>query len=234
MRGHNPKTILIIAVVVLAAAWIVRRGGISEGELWGPPVKVPMLAPFEGVWSYDQDRTFNAWRAQGVSEDQIAKAREAEALEAKTFADVAQQMRAQGLDPGRFGNADGKTRPNLEINGHVLSGIVLPGDECRLYELHQHGATVCGKAWHHEDPGDPGDMSKCYVQLSMVGEELRVRFRMQDGLPDLEDPDLRGDPAIVAAPGNECHADAPLGRDWDEWSTCIFLRPAGSGRGQHD
>jgi len=64
----------------------------------------------------------------------------------------------------------------------------LLGGEYDLFALHQHDQIVCGKAWHHEDPGDPGDMSKAWVRLESVEYELHLHVKMGDS-PDLADPD---------------------------------------------
>ena len=46
----------------------------------------------------------------------------------------------------------------IKGNRAELSGF--PAGEYHFFALHTHGQQVCGKAWHHEDRYDPGDMSK--------------------------------------------------------------------------
>lgn len=100
------------------------------------------------------------------------------------------------------------------------------GSQYWLFALHSHDGNVCGKAWHHEDPSDDGDMIKCYVKVNLVNNELHVRVRMQDGLPAWNDPDsmVRRRSGPIAA--QSCDADQPAGADWLEWTTYAFARPA--------
>ena len=84
--------------------------------------------------------------------------------------------------------------------------------------LHAHDSKVCGKAWHHEDRFDPGDMSKCYVRLSVVDGDLHLEVNMLDGLPDVNDPDLLSTPA-VEGDLSKCDADK---QDSADWATYVF------------
>ena len=143
------------------------------GQVWGDPVKVSLLEPFQGKWV-----------------------------------------------------CDAPMHPDITVDGHVVTCSGMPTSEYRLFAIHQHGPKTCAKAWHHEDRFDPGDMSKCYVRLALVGEELHFQMRMQEGLGDVSDPDLTGSPPIVADSASDCDADAPAGRDWLEWNTYVFVRPS--------
>ena len=65
---------------------------------------------------------------------------------------------------------------DMKISGNcaaVRSGV--PSAEYRLFATHEHGGKVCGKAWHHEDRFDPGDMSKCYVRLSIIDNRMHSK-----------------------------------------------------------
>jgi hypothetical protein len=99
----------------------------------------------------------------------------------------------------------------------------VPSAEYRFFSLHERGGKVCGKAWHHEDRHDPGDMSKCHVRLSMQGEFLHMEVRMQEDLPDLDDPDLQS-PPTEGGSAADCDTDDPAGADGGEWTTYAFAR----------
>jgi hypothetical protein len=90
--------------------------------------------------------------------------------------------------------------------------------------MHEHGNKVCGKAWHHEDRFDPGDMSKCYVRLMIKDDYLYMEVRMKDGLPDLNDPDLGSSPPTESGSATKCDAVNPVGPDWGDWTTYVFSR----------
>ncbi len=90
--------------------------------------------------------------------------------------------------------------------------------------MHEHDGKACGKAWHHEDRFDPGDMSKCYVRLSVKDNHLHFEMRMKDGLPDLHDPELLSTPPAEAGSAAACDADKPAGKEWSEWTTFVFAR----------
>ena len=68
-------------------------------------------------------------------------------------------------------------------------------------------------------------MSKCYVQVKLIGDTLHMKERMQDGLPDVNDPDL-GSPQIIADTADDCDVDNPAGSGWSDWMTYVFVRPA--------
>lgn len=77
---------------------------------------------------------------------------------------------------------------------------------------------------HHEDRHDPGDMSKCYVRLANNDGRLYFSVRMQEGLPDLNDPDLLAAAPVGVGSVESCDADAPAGDQWSEWTTFVFHR----------
>jgi len=86
--------------------------------------------------------------------------------------------------------------------------------------VHRHDHVVCGKAWHHEDPGDPGAMSKAWVRLELVEYELHLHAKRGDS-PDLSDPDITTMPLLADA--NSCKAAAEKVTS-EEWTTYVFLR----------
>jgi len=199
-------------------------------RLWDDS-KVPLLARFEGEWKFDEERTFKAWQAAGMSDEALAQARAANAQlrEAMNSEQLAKEIRQLGLDPKEFQQAHGQMHTDLTFAANAATGAGLVKAEYRFFNLHQHGETICGKAWHHEDKDDPGDMSKCYVQLAIKDGELHMKVRMQDGEVDLEDPDFNDPPPIVAdSAAEKCDAEKPAGSDWDEWTTLVFVRPGAS------
>ena len=135
-------------------------------------------------------------------------------------------LRAAGIDPSRIAESIGRMHPDLTFDGHLAIGDGLLSCEYRLFGIHEHDQQVCGKAWHHEDRFDPGDMSKCYVRLAIEAEEFHLQVRMQEGWPDLSDPDFGRRLPILAGSGYACDADDPAGNDWSEWITYVFVRPS--------
>jgi hypothetical protein len=202
----------------------------SPGSVWGEPVSVAMLEPFQGTWQFDQERTLAHMQAAGVPEEQVARIRDSyRALAAEeTDPDSQRKLRSLGIDPKEFREWAGQMHQNLTFDGHVATGDGLVSCEYRLFAVHEHDRYVCAKAWHHEDRFDPGDMSKCYVRLAVVGEELHLQVKMQEGWPADDDPDLRGTPPVVAGPRFRCDADAPTGKHWTEWAAYVFVRPSAS------
>jgi hypothetical protein len=87
---------------------------------------------------------------------------------------------------------------------------------------------VCGKAWHHEDKSDYGDMTKCAVQLAMVGDTLEFRYKMlHDGPPDPSDPDASSPPIVADADtAATCAIKVPKDAGFGDWMTYVFARPA--------
>jgi hypothetical protein len=151
---------------------------------------------------------------------------EAKMRESLNAKEISKALEVAGVDMKQFQLAHGKMHADLKFAANAATGAGLPACEYRFFNLHKHGETVCGKAWHHEDKDDPGDMSKCYVQLSLVNGELHLKLRMQDGAVDLEDPDFDDPPKIVnEAAAEKCDADKPAGKDWDDWTTYVFVRP---------
>jgi len=169
---------------------------------FGAPGESRLLAPFSGDWSIDFEKTLEAQKAAGVSDENIERLR-------KLYADNPQF---------------GKMHPDMTIKGDEAVCAGVPAAEYRFFAMHEHDGRVCGKAWHHEDRFDPGDMSKCYVRLKLDDGLLRFEMRMKDGLPDLGDPDLRSTPPADLDSSANCDADAPSGHGCTDWSVFIFNR----------
>ncbi|MGE5192646.1 MAG: hypothetical protein ACM3U2_09100 [Deltaproteobacteria bacterium] len=176
-------------------------GGPGNGP-FGAPAQSRLLAPFAGDWVFDFEKTLDAQKAAGATDEQIESLR-------KLYAENPQF---------------GKMHPDMTIAGNEAACSGSPAAEYRLFGMHEHGPKVCGKAWHHEDRFDPGDMSKCYVRLRVEDDRLYFETRMKDGLPDVNDPDLRSSPPAEGSSAAECDANSPAGKDWSEWTTFVFVR----------
>jgi len=154
---------------------------------------VPLMKPFEGVWQFDLEKTIALMKSQGVPQAQLDQMRT-----------VAAFMPSE-----------------MKINGNIA---VLPGiveGEYMLFALHPHNQRVCGKAWHHEDRHDPGDMSKCYVRLELKSSDLHFSTREAEDSADPNDPDIIN-PPIVAGSAQTCGADAAAQPQWSPWMTYVY------------
>lgn len=204
----------------------IRPGGESA---WDDSVEVAILEPFQGEWKFDQNRTLAQWQAEGIPEEEVVRIREmyGKLAESEMPPEALKAMQAAGVDAAQVRKSLSTMHPDLTFQGHVAICSGFPSGEYRLFGIHKHGQEICGKAWHHEDRFDPGDMSKCYVKLAIEGDELRFGVRMQDGWPQDDDPDLRETLPILAESDSVCDAEESAGSDWGEWSTYVFVRGAG-------
>jgi hypothetical protein len=176
-------------------------GGDADSGPFGAAEPSVLLAPFSGEWTIDLEKSIAAQKAEGLSDE------------------AEQIMRKFYKEHPEFGGM----HSDINITGNLAVGAGLPSSEYRFFSMHEHDGKVCGKAWHHEDRHDPGDMSKCYVRLSIVDGNLHLAVKMKDGFPDLSDPDFH----VTAAEGGSaatCDADHPPGTDWSEWTTLVFSR----------
>jgi hypothetical protein len=186
----------LISLVILGC-----RPNPASGPL-GPEEDCPSLKAFAGQWRFDLDKTLTAQKAAGIDEQQIKQLR-------KFYADHPEL---------------GPMHPDLTIKGNVAVGNGTISSEYRFFAMHRHGATACGKAWHHEDRHDPGDMSKCFVRLNLVSGDLHLEVNMAEGLPDLNDPDLTSSPA-VEVDASRCETPArTAARAPDAWQIYVFSR----------
>lgn len=182
------------AALILAMLLIV--SGCDEGTGLKATGTTPLMDPFQGTWHVDQQKTLAWWENHGVPTTQIAQA---------------QQLTAAM-----------PLHPDLKVQGTT---VVLPGvveGEYAVFALHRHGSVSCGKAWHHEDRHDPGDMSKCYVRFDLSGKELHFSIRADENSADPSDPDIMNLPAT--APAGSCAADSAKDPPWSPWQTYIFTR----------
>lgn len=202
MRLHTRLQIVVGSAITIVLSGCGDSMTPPGSGPFGAPGESRLLAPFAGDWTFDFEKTLEAQKAAGVSDENI------------------ERLRKLYTDNPQFG----KMHPDMTINGNeaVCSGV--PAAEYRFFAMHEHGGKTCGKAWHHEDRFDPGDMSKCYVRLKIDDNLLRFEMKMKDGLPDLSDPDLRSSPPVDLDSPQNCDADAPSGAGWSDWSAFIFNR----------
>jgi hypothetical protein len=184
-------------------------GGLSDTRALGKPRPSALLAPFAGTWVFDFDKTTDAHQAAGASKEEIERLR---------------KMYAQDPRLGRL-HAD------LVITGNQAVGSGIPSEEYDFFAIHQHGNKVCGKAWHHEDRNDPGDMTKCYVRMAKVENRLQLEVRMSGGSSDLSDPDIAAllaqnpsPPPVDLDTSAKCDADKPASGQWTPWLIYVFTR----------
>lgn len=174
---------------------------VGDESAFGTPQTSALLAPFAGKWECDEQRSVAAAKAAGLTEQDLAGYQVVKKL---------------------YG---GKIHPDLEIAGNTIRYQGFAASEYWLFGLHQHDDYVCGKAWHHEDRFDPGDMSKCYVRVKLQDGLLFLDIKRKDGLPDDDDPDLVADPAVESGSAKQCDAGKPHDSDWDaNWETLVFKR----------
>ena len=192
---------LLNALVTMASLFTIGCGANPASGPFGAPHASMLMTPFAGNWRFEFEQSLAAQKAAGISEEQIAQIR-------KFYAD----------NP-----ALGKMHADITIDGNVAVGAGPLSSEYRFFGMHKHGSTVCGKAWHHEDRFDPGDMSKCYVRLEIMDGKLYMQVNMQDGLPALNDPDLTSEP-LVEIDASQCEVDAMAGNQPGDWVVYVFSR----------
>ena len=194
---------LAIAAMLLAVAGCNRApatpppaAGAGGAGPFGPPVMTPIMQPFQGAWRFSLAKTLALWQAEGVPAAEIAQA--------KTLA------------------ASFALHPDMTITGDtaVLSPLPLVG-EYKFFALHPHNQWVCGKAWHHEDRNDPGDMSKLLARLKLDAADLHVAQRVDENSADPNDPDVTKLPTLAGSAAT-CTADAAPDPPWSPWRTYVF------------
>jgi hypothetical protein len=160
----------------------------------------PVMKQFGGDWRFDLERSLAEWKAQGVPLEEIDDVR-----------DLAKRM---------------AIHPDMTIDGGKATLRGRPQGEYHFFALHPHGNWACGKAWHHEDRHDPGDMSKCLARLEIREDGLLyLSLRHHDDPADENDPDVRTMPPLAGS-ATTCTADAQSDPPWSVWHTYVFA-PAG-------
>jgi hypothetical protein len=64
-----------VALLLLTMAGCEEREEAGVDRLWDDSAKVPLLEPFKGKWTIDEDLTYKAWRDAGMSAEDVADAR---------------------------------------------------------------------------------------------------------------------------------------------------------------
>jgi hypothetical protein len=190
---------LALALAILPGC----RGDDPDDSPGGPSEPTPLLAPFQGAWQPDPDKSLA-----------LALAATRPAPTSSTPPAVAP------VSPSRSMFA---THPEMKLTNNVavLNGLLW--GEYRFFALHSHGDTVCGKAWHHEDRHDPGDMDKYLVRLRRVGGDLHFSYRVCEDSADPNDPDVATTP-LTAGSADTCTADTEKDPPWRPWVTIVFVR----------
>jgi hypothetical protein len=160
---------------------------------------VPILVPFRGNWKFNLSKTLAYWKSKGVPAAEIAQAQKI----AKSF----------GL------------HPDITMGGDlaILHGPMSMEGQYQFYALHPHGQVVCGKAWHHEDRHDPGDMDKELIRVELRDNDLYLSLRSNDDAADPNDPEVVTMP-ILSGSAATCTADAEKDPPWSPWRTYVFDR----------
>lgn len=189
---------IIPLLLVIFLADCDQSGGTPGGGPTGAGARTtPLMQPFQGPWKFDSTKTLARWKADSVPAAEIAQAQAA----------------------GSSLHAD------MTIGGDaaILAGAI--EGEYAFFALHPHNQWVCGKAWHHEDREDPGDMSKCYARLELRedGKELHLSLRTETGSVNPNDPDITTMPP-TAGSASTCGADGAPATAWTPWRTYVFLR----------
>jgi hypothetical protein len=180
----------------------------DDGPL-GKPRPSALLAPFAGSWVFDFDKTIQAQEARGAPKQDI------------------ERLRKQHEQNPELG----KLHADMALAGSQALCAGVPSAEYDFFGMHQHDGKVCGKAWHHEDRHDPGDMSKCYVRMAMAEDRLLMEVKMSERSPDLNDPDLASNlgekgnsPPVDIDSAAKCDADKPAVGAWTPWMIYVFTR----------
>ncbi|MCA8986137.1 MAG: hypothetical protein KDA78_00755 [Planctomycetaceae bacterium] len=192
---------LLLNMFLMVTLFVIGCGSNPASGPFGEPESSPLMVPFAGTWTLEFEKTLEAQKAAGVSEEQIEQTR-------KFFADHPQF---------------GKMHPDLTFEGNVAVGEGVISSEYRFFSMHTHDSQTCGKAWHLEDRFDPGDMSKCFVRLEVIEGLLYMEVYMQEGLPDLDDPDLLTEPSVEGDP-LKCEYEAKAGNHPEERQVLVFSR----------
>jgi len=193
---------LLSFFAIAAQLFAVIGCGSADSGPFGPPKESLLLKPFAGEWTCDFEKTLDAQKAAGATDEDIARVRKF----------VANNPLSNTM------------HPDIQVTGDVALFVGLLSSEYRFYSMHQHGNKVCGKAWFHEDRSDPGDMSKCYVRLMIHEDCLHFYVKMSEGSADVNDPDLQTMPAVEGGSVSKCDADKPAEGEWSPWMTYVFSK----------
>lgn len=197
-RPFSMNRICLMVICTVALLAVLGCEARPQGGPLGPVRDSPLLTTFAGEWKFDFERTLQARIAAGRPAEEIALLRE---LQAK--------LPQLGM------------HSDLTITGDTAVGEEPLVCEYRFFAMHPHDETVCGKAWHHEDRSDPGDMSKCYVRLQNREGFLYLSVKTNENGPQAGDPDLAG--PVESGSASECDAENPPDEGWSsDWEIYVF------------
>jgi hypothetical protein len=170
--------------------------GSSATGYGGSPAAAALLKAYQGKWKFNPQKTLALWKSQGVSQKEL---NQAQALAAIT-----------------------PLHPDMTLQGDiaVLNGGPAEG-EYAFYALHAHPQFLCGKAWHHEDRHDPGDMDKYVVRLQLHDADLWLSARIPEDAADPSDPEVASPPPLAGSAATST-ADTLKNPPWSPWQTYIF------------
>jgi hypothetical protein len=189
--------LILVSSVVLVGCKPAGGGG---GAPAAPAATPAILQPFQGNWRFSLTKTLAQWQADGVPAAEIAQAK---AL-AVSF----------------------PLHPDMSICGTraiLVGGRPVEGSY-DFFALHPHNAwPACGKAWHHEDRHDLGDMDKWCVRLQIKAGDLHMPLRGDENPPNMNDPDIVTAPPLAGSAAT-CTADGLANPPWSPWRTYVFQR----------
>ena len=202
MKRRVTRQILLLALLTSVAGCDSPSDSSNGSPFGNTGPASALMQPFQGKWKFDLERTLALWKAKGVAASQIA------------------QLRATR-------QASIPLHPDLRIEGN-LAVLLGPGPlegEYTFFAMHPHNQSACGKAWHHEDRHDPGDMSKCYARLELKenGAELYLSLRNEEDAASPNDPDATNMPPAAGSAAT-CGADAAPNPPWSAWETYVFVK----------
>jgi hypothetical protein len=201
----HPRLLLLVALLLLGcdrnpsgvSAPSSAGSGSSPTGYGGSPAAAALLQPFQGNWKFDLEKTLALWKSKGVSQNEIDQARALTSI-VPLHPDMA-----------------------LHADVAVLKGKPAEG-EYAFFALHAHAQFICGKAWHHEDRHDPGDMDKYLVRLQLHDADLWLSARIPEDAADPADPEVANPPPLAGAAAT-CNADTLKDPPWSPWRTFIFV-----------
>jgi len=194
MRYRLPMGLFTLIVAVVVGC----APGSAEGP-FGAPEKSKLLLPYAGKWKFDLEKTLAARKMAGVTDEKLESFRKAYTVDADPF------------------------HVDLTFDGNVAFGSGSFSSEYRFFRIHNHDKKLCGRAWHHEDRFDPGDMSKCYVQLEIVDEAFRLDVYMQEDSYAENDPDYLNNPPVEGK-AEECDFAAAVKKTAHQHAIYMYSR----------
>lgn len=195
--------VFFVGLVLVPLAFRAKEIQMGDAALAENVVRDPLFFSISGRWAFDFEASLRELQSAGATEELVSRTR-----------------RFYSENPELGG-----MHPDMIIDGNVAVCSGEPNAEYRFFSMHRHGHQLCGKALFHEDRFDPGDMSKCYVRMSIHDDELRLEVRMQQqSYPDLDDPDLLSFKVVAPEAARRCEADNPSNGSWSDWTMYVFRR----------